>query len=107
MKQEFSIAIWRSFYDEIKQLGQYLIDSRPDYQGNPPKFTISLEKRNETEKHIENLMKMSDAYLDRCHLYPRERKWRYHRDNQTTWASSNKFEYAHLMPLETYVKITI
>lgn len=104
---EFNAKVWRSYYDQIKILGQYLKDSRPDWEGNPPKFKISLEERHQVEKEIEELSKMCSDYLDKCKLYPREPKWYYDRNNETTWPSSEKFKYAHLMARKKYVTIRI
>ncbi len=107
MRTEFDVRVWRNYYDQINVLGQYLKDSRPDWEGNPPLFQISLEERHKVEKEVEELMRLSDKYLDQCHLRPREPKWYYDRNNETTWASSEKFLFSHLMPRKKYVTISI
>ena len=107
MRNEFRVKDWRKFYDQVRILGEYLKDSRADADGNPPKFRISLEERRKAEDNIKNLLKMSDDYLDRCRLYPRERKWKYDRENETTWSSSDKFEYKELMPHKSHVIIRL
>jgi hypothetical protein len=107
MKTEFNVKAWRNVYDQVNILGQYLKDSRPDWEGNPPQFTISLEERSKVEKEIEDLIKMSDDYMDKCYLRPREPKWYYDRNNETTWASSEKFSFTHLLTRKKYVAITI
>lgn len=107
MRQEFSVRAWRSTYDQVNILGQYLKDSRPDWEGNPPKHIISLEERTKVEREIADLLKMNDKYLDKCKLYPREPKWYYDRNNESTWASSEKFQFFHLMPRKKYVTLSI
>ena len=107
MKTEFEVRTWRNFYDQVRILGAYLKDSRPDADGNPPKFKISLEERHKVENEIAELLAMSDKYLDKCKMHPREPKWYYDRSNETTWASSEKFAFSHLMPRKKYVTIRI
>lgn len=107
MKTEFNVTAWRNAYDQVHILGQYLKDSRTDWEGNPPQFTISPDERRLVEKEIEDLLKMSDDYLDKCHLRPREPKWYFDRNNETTWASSEKFKFSHLMGRKKYVTIKI
>jgi hypothetical protein len=104
---EFNVKVWRGYYDQVNILGQYLKDSRPDWEGNPPKFKISLEERHQVEKEVEELLKLSNDYLDKCKLYPREPKWYYDHNNETTWASSEKFKFSHLMARKKYVTIRI
>lgn len=104
---EFDVKVWRSYYDQINILGQYLKDSRPDWESNPPKFKISLEERHKVEEEIDNLLKLSNDYIDKCKLYPKEPKWYYDRNNETTWPSSEKFQYSHLMARKKYVTIRI
>lgn len=104
---EFNVKIWRGYYDQINILGQYLKDTHPDWEGKPPKCTISLEERRKIEKEIEQLKKMSNDYLDKCRLHPREPKWIYNSRNQTTWASSEKFVFHHLMPKSKYMNIRL
>lgn len=104
---EFNVKVWRGYYDQVNILGQYLKDSRPDWEGNPPKFKISLEERHQVEKEVEELLKLSSDYLDKYKLYPREPKWYYDRNNETTWASSEKFKFSHLMSRKKYVTIRI
>lgn len=107
MKQEFRAGAWRKIYNQVNILGQYLKDSRPDWEGNPPKFTISLEERHNVEREIRDLLKLNDDYLDKCNMRPREPKWYYDRTNETTWASSEKFQFFHLMPRKKYVTLSI
>lgn len=107
MKTEFNVRVWRGYYDQVNILGQYLKDSRPDWEGNPPKFRISLEERHQVEKEIAELLHACDAYLDKCNLRPREPRWYYDRSNETTWPSSEKFAYSHLLPRKKYVTIQI
>ena len=93
MKIEFNIREWRARYNQINILGQYLKDSRPDADGNPAKFKISLTQRHKTENEIAELMRLNDQYLDRCHLRPKDPKWYYDRFNEETWASSEQFVF--------------
>tara|TARA_R110000868_G_scaffold72542_2_gene211309 strand:- start:386 stop:709 length:324 start_codon:yes stop_codon:yes gene_type:complete len=107
MRQEFNVKAWRNAYDQVNILGQYLKDSRPDWEGNPPKFTISMDERKKVEQEIADLIKLSDNYLDKCNLRPREPKWYYDRNNETTWASSEKFLFHNLMRRRKYVTLSI
>lgn len=93
----FDVNVWRSCYDQVQILGQYLVDSRPDADGNLPKFTISLGERASVEAEIKELTRMSSAYLDKCKLYPNDALWLYNPKNEGTWESSPKFKYSHLM----------
>ena len=104
---EFKVSTWRSYYDQINILGLYLKDSRPDWEGNPPKFKISLEERHKVESEVAELMKACDDYLDKCHIRPHEPKWYYDRNNETTWASSEKFTFPHLLSRKKYIMIKI
>lgn len=65
MDKEFDINVWRSYYDEINILGQYLKYSYPDWDGNPPKFIISLSERRKVEKDIAEIIKKCSAYLNK------------------------------------------
>ncbi len=105
--EAFNSSVWRSIYDQVKTLGKYLKDSRPDIDGNPPQFTITLQERRLVEKEIETLLKKSNHYLDRCKLYPREPKWIYNSSNPTSWASSEKFQFYHLISKKKYIKIAV
>lgn len=104
---EFDVKIWRNYYDQVNILGQYLKDSLPDWDGEPPKFKITLDERRRIERDIEDLQKRCDAYLDRCKLYPKEPKWYYDRSNETTWPSSEKFIFHHLLPRKKYITVQI
>ncbi len=94
-KISFDLVEWRTYYDMVKTLGQYLIDSRPDIEGNPPKFTISLSERKKIENEIKQLTNDSNAYLDRCGMKMPAPKWFYDRHDEETWASSDKFQFHH------------
>jgi hypothetical protein len=107
MKTEFDVNTWRSYYDQVQILGQYLKDSRPNIDGDPAKFKISIEERNRVESEIDELLKMCDNYLDKCKVYPKEPKWYYHRDNPITWVSSEKFQFSKLMTRKKYMTIAI
>ena len=102
---EFNVKVWRGYYDQINILGQYLKDSRPDWEGNPPKFTISLQERKQVEDEIKQISKLSSDYLDKCKLHPHEPKWVYNPRNETTWASSEKFIFHHFMPKKKYLTV--
>lgn len=104
---EFDVKIWRNYYDHVNVLGQYLKDSYPDYDGNPPKVNLTLKEKTEVLKEIEELQDKCTKYLDKCRLYPREPKWYYDRNNETTWPSSEKFIFHHLMPRKKYVTINL
>lgn len=104
---DFDISVWRRYYDQVQILGSYLKDSRPDADGNPPKFTITLEERHKVEGEITELNKLCDGYLDKCKMHPREPLWHYDRNNETTWLSSEKFQYAHLMRRTKYMRVRV
>lgn len=90
-KTEFDVNVWRGWYNQVHILGEHLKDTFPDQYGNPPKVKISDEERIQLEKDIDHLLKMSDRYLDKCRLIPHPPKWNFDRNNETTWASSEKF----------------
>lgn len=104
---DFEINVWRGYYDQIQALGAYLKDSRPDVDGVAPKFTITLSERHKLEGELVRLTNLCDKYLDKCRIHPREALWPYDRTNETTWASSEKFKYSHLMPKRRYVRVQI
>ncbi len=104
---DFDAKVWRNYYDQVKILGQYLIDSRPDEEGNPPKFTIPLDERREVEKDINHLLKNCDKYLDKCKLHPKDSLWYYDRNNQTTWLSSESFKFANVMSKKRYMTVAV
>ncbi len=104
---EFNINVWRGYYDQVQILGQYLKDSLPDSYGNPAKFKITLVERREAEKEVQHFMKLSDKYLDKCRMFPRERPWVYDRNNELTWASSEKFMFFDLMPKTKNITISL
>ncbi len=93
----FEVNVWRNIYNKVQLLGKYLIDSRPDKDGNPPAFKISLEERFEVEEQIKRLTSQSNNYLNRCGMRMPSPKWHYSIKDETTWASSDKFEYPHLL----------
>ena len=93
----FNINIWRKYYDRVKELGQRLRDSKIDADGNPPLIDISRTEQDDMQTEIDNLMKRSALYLNVCEMKPRKPLWHYNRLDQTTWLSSEKFKYAHLV----------
>jgi len=107
MRKDFNVGVWRNYYDQVNILGQQLKDARPDIDGNPPKYKLSDEERLKIEGEIAELLSMSDAYLDKCKIYPREPKWYYDRSNKRTWASSEKFAFFNLVSRRKYVTIRI
>lgn len=107
MKHEFTVSAWRRYYDQINILGLYLKDSQYDAEGNPPKFKITLQERERVEKEISDLMKLNDAYLDKCCMKPNEPLWTYDKNNEHTWASSEKFLFGHLLTERKHASINI
>lgn len=91
------LKVWRDIYDSVQTLGKYLKDSRPDKDGNPPAYTITLKERNSIEIKIKDLISRSNAFLDKRDIKPNPQKWHYDSEDETTWASSEKFAYAHLI----------
>lgn len=107
MIEEFDVAVWRANYDRVQAIGAQLKDAYHDWDGNPPLKPISLSERNALEKEIDSIKFESDEYLDRCKMHPNNAKWKYDRNNEITWASSEKFAFAHLLSCEKYVTIDI
>ncbi len=94
---QFSIKEWRRYYDKAHELGKILKEAKPDADGNPAIAPLSLETRNNLEFEIKNVTDTCNHYMDSCGLKCPKPLWIYDNKDQTTWPSSDLFEYAHLL----------
>ncbi len=103
---QFNVKEWRRKYDKIQALGQILKDSYPsvDKNGNwlQPLHIISHDSSKSIEAEIKELVAKVNIYLDACGLRPEQPLWKYDVKDPTTWASSGKFKYGHLINMEKY-----
>ncbi len=106
----FNASQWRRTYDRVQNLGMILQDSEPrmDESGEwiPPVHEISKEAKKAIENEIQNLLISNNLHLDLCEMKPNPRLWRYSNKDETTWESSETFEYGHLVkPIPKWVTI--
>lgn len=85
----FSFNVWREIYDEIQNLGLYLKLCHEN------KILISEEEKLNIDGELEELNKQSMSYMDGVNMKMPEPRWRYHKDDESTWLSSDKFAYEH------------
>ncbi len=93
----FNINVWLKYYHKVHELGEKLRDSKVDAEGNPAKVDMSKSEQDDIQTEIDNLMKRTALYLNVCEMKPRKPLWHYNRLDESTWLSSTKFKYAHLV----------
>lgn len=103
---QFNVNEWRRIYDKVQSLGQIIKDSqeRVDKEGNwlPPIHSISQDAAKSIETEIKELLTKVNIYLDACGLRPEPPLWKYDVKDPTTWASSDKFKFKHLISDRRY-----
>lgn len=90
---EFDIKIWRGYYDRVNELGQY-IKELPIHDNEGIK-----ELREELRSEQQTTIEKSDKYLDMCKLKSDDALWQYKVHDESTWISSEKFKYLHLVQI--------
>ncbi len=96
----FEINVWRKYYNRVKELGARLKDSKHDADGNPPLIDISRTEQDDIQIEINTLMRKSAFYLNATNMMPWRPLWHYNRADQSTWISSPKFKFGHLVRIE-------
>ena len=87
----FSLSKWRETYDKVREIGTYLkMCSENGIQ-------IGLAERESKENEINELLKSSMQYMDSVGMAMPKPLWVYDNKDEETWASSDKFEYHHLL----------
>ena len=103
---QFNVNEWRRMYDKVRHLGQILKDSheRVDKDGNwlPALHLISQDAAKSIENEIKELVTKVNIYLDACGLMPEPSLWKYDPKDESTWASSKKFKFKHLLNTRRY-----
>lgn len=96
--------VWKSCYDKVQEIGQFIKDSSTDIDGNHKLPLISKTEKKEWLIKIDKLLKESNYFLGKKKLILFKKKWQYKLNDPTTHASSIAFEYEHKMsPLEILV----
>jgi hypothetical protein len=94
---KFNLQIWRNYYDNVQKMGELLKNSKPDEDGNPPINELSYDAKKALESSIKTLCEKCSGYLDQTATMPKHPLWIFNIDDETTWFSSEKFDYAHLL----------
>jgi len=87
----FDFKVWRETYDRVRELGNYLKMCHEN------QIMMGLAERESVENEINELLKGSMNYMDSVGMKMPKPKWVYDVKDEETWASSDKFEYHHLL----------
>lgn len=88
---EFELSIWMNKYRRVREIGRILKQESEGviFLGDTERYKLRVEQ--------DGLLSEQSQYLNSCGYPHPPILWRYNLRDESTWASSNKFSYPHLL----------
>jgi len=95
----FELNVWRNYYNSVTAIGAVVKANVREFQ-KTGSCELSREEIDKMIIHASAICTQSADYLTKNGIPPLKPLWDYCIKDETTWASSDKFEYGHLLKKE-------